>query len=154
MRRVSKTTTTLAAAITFALAGTAAPALAQDSDDEQRANPLMEEVVVTARKMEETIQDVPVAVSAVSAAMIEDLQLNSLEDISKITAGLVFDSEFQRGSNRLHGLRRRSEGILVRSELDGALDPELALELLDRLAGLVGFELGDVGLDESSQRHG
>ncbi len=61
---------------------------------------ITEEIVVTARKMEEALQDIPVAVTAIDASQIEDLGIQSLADISKITAGLVFDSEFSRGSNR------------------------------------------------------
>ena len=59
----------------------------------------------------------------------------------------------RRGSDRLDRLRRRSQRILVRGELDRALNPELALELLDRLARLVRLELGDVRLHESLERH-
>lgn len=78
---------------TAAFAGTQSlPALAQGD--------VLEEVVVTARKISESAQDVPIALSAVSASMIEDLQLRDLSDISKITAGLLFDNEFSRVSNR------------------------------------------------------
>ena len=60
----------------------------------------LEEVMVTARKVTENIQEVPVAVTAFSAEMIKDLNIQNLADISKMTAGLVFDSEFARGANR------------------------------------------------------
>ncbi len=61
---------------------------------------MLEEVLVTARKKEESLQDVPVAVSAVTSSLIEDLNLQSLSDISKVTAGLVYDDDFGRNSNR------------------------------------------------------
>ena len=64
------------------------------------AEGVVEEVVVTARKVEEGLQDTPVAVTAISASQIDELGILSLADISKMTAGLVFDSEFGRGSNR------------------------------------------------------
>ena len=60
----------------------------------------LEEVVVTARKQVETLQTVPLAITAISASTIADLGLSDLADISKITAGLVFDNEFSRTSNR------------------------------------------------------
>jgi len=72
-----------------------AAALAQGA-----AAPELEEVVVTARKQVETLQTVPVAITAISASTIADLGLNDLADISKITAGLVFDNEFSRTGNR------------------------------------------------------
>ncbi|MDE0061968.1 MAG: TonB-dependent receptor [Gammaproteobacteria bacterium] len=64
------------------------------------AESITEEILVTARKMEEGLQDTPVAVTAITAAQIEELGISSLADVSKITAGLLFDSEFARGSNR------------------------------------------------------
>ena len=76
--------------------GMGAPTAAEAQDSADR----LEEIVVLARKRSESIQDVPVAVTAVSAAQIEDLDLQGLEDISKLTAGLVFDNEFGRDSNR------------------------------------------------------
>ena len=60
----------------------------------------LDELIVTARKKEESIQDVPVAVTAISESLIQDLALQDLSDISKITAGLLFDNEFSRQSNR------------------------------------------------------
>jgi outer membrane receptor protein involved in Fe transport len=73
--------------------GAALPALAQDPA-------LLEEILVTARKKEESIQEVPVAVTAISASMIQSMNLQNLDDIAKVTAGLTFDPEFSRTSNR------------------------------------------------------
>lgn len=73
--------------------GTVTPALAQNTA-------MLEEVVVTARKREESLQDIPVAVSALSADDIQDLNLQDLDDIAKVTAGLVFDNDFSRAANR------------------------------------------------------
>lgn len=83
-----------------ALAMTAynAPALAQDLEDEPEAR--QDVITVTARKTEESVQETPVAVSVVSADTIENLSLVDLSDISKLTAGLSFDNEFGRDSNR------------------------------------------------------
>ena len=67
--------------------GAALPALAQDPA-------ILEEILVTARKKEESIQEVPVAVTAISASMIQSMNLKNLDDIAKVTAGLTFDPEF------------------------------------------------------------
>ena len=61
---------------------------------------IVEEVVVTARKRSEGLQDVPVAVTALTSDQIAEFGIRDLSDVSKITAGLIFDSEFSRGSNR------------------------------------------------------
>jgi len=82
-----------------ALALGSSSAFAQDQDQAD-SDVMLEEIVVTARKVEENLQDVPVAVSALTADYMADLGIQSLSDISKVTAGLVFDSEFARGSNR------------------------------------------------------
>lgn len=76
-----------------------APGLALAQDQESSGN-ILEEVVVTARKITENIQEVPVAVTALSADYMADQGISDLSDISKVTAGLVFDSEFGRGANR------------------------------------------------------
>lgn len=60
----------------------------------------LEEITVTARKIEENLQETPVAITAISDDMIEELQLQDLSDLSKVAAGLLFDNEFSRRSNR------------------------------------------------------
>ncbi|HVJ71101.1 MAG TPA: TonB-dependent receptor [Sphingomicrobium sp.] len=45
-------------------------------------------IVVTARKREETLQDVPVAATAISGELIEKRGLNSLKDVATLTPGL------------------------------------------------------------------
>jgi outer membrane receptor protein involved in Fe transport len=61
-----------------------------------------EEIFVTARKYEENIQEIPIAVSAFSSQNIEDLNLKSIDEIAKFTPGFSFTSAFGRqpGSDR------------------------------------------------------
>jgi outer membrane receptor protein involved in Fe transport len=89
----------LAAAIASASLASSAglvslPALAQGGAS------TLEEVVVTARKREESLQEIPVAVSALSAEDMQNLALQDFDDIAKVTAGLVFDNDFSRTANR------------------------------------------------------
>jgi iron complex outermembrane receptor protein len=77
----------LATAATAALAFSAAPATAQSMAD---AGLLLEEVVVTARKREETLLDIPVAVTAISAVDIEARGIESLYDVALFTPGLTY----------------------------------------------------------------
>ena len=53
----------------------------------------IEEVVVTARKREENLQDVPLSITAFSAQEIERAAFADLEDIALSTPGLQFNSE-------------------------------------------------------------
>lgn len=59
-----------------------------------------DEIVVTARKTEERLQETPLAVSVVTAAGIDRLGFNSVTDLTRGTAGLVFDDSFGRDANR------------------------------------------------------
>ena len=80
-----------------ALAGQ--PTFAQANAAESRG-PTLEEVVVTARKREESLQDVPLPVTALSAADIANRQVTSLDDVAKFTPGLVFSKVFGRATER------------------------------------------------------
>jgi len=75
------------------------PAFAQSSSAEARG-PALEEVVVTARKREESLQDVPLPVTALSAEDIANRQVTSLDDVAKFTPGLVFSKNFGRATER------------------------------------------------------
>lgn len=58
------------------------------------------EIVVTARKTEERLQEAPLAVAVVTADGIDRLGFNSVTDLTRATAGLVFDDSFGRDANR------------------------------------------------------
>ena len=66
-------------------------ALAQEIE-EPGAQKVIEELIVTARKREDSIQDVPLSVSAVTAAQIEEQALRDLQDISQTTPGFVYEN--------------------------------------------------------------
>ena len=53
----------------------------------------LEEIIVTARKREESLQDSPVLISALSAKTIDDFAVTSIEDIADFTPGLVADRQ-------------------------------------------------------------
>ncbi|ODS92386.1 MAG: hypothetical protein ABS49_13470 [Erythrobacter sp. SCN 62-14] len=59
-----------------------------------------DEIVVTARKTAERLQEAPLAVSVVTADAIDRFGFNSITDLTRATAGLVFDDSFGRDSNR------------------------------------------------------
>jgi iron complex outermembrane recepter protein len=65
-----------------------------------QAQTALEEIVVTARKTEETLQDAPVAVSAFTAERIAERQIQSVNDVARFTPGLVFDRNFGRATER------------------------------------------------------
>lgn len=71
-------------------AGQALPALAQG---EQL---MLEEVIVTARKRTESLQDVPLSINAFNRAMLDEAGINSLTDIAEFTPGFDFAQAFGR----------------------------------------------------------
>jgi len=65
------------------LAGVVEPARAQN---------VMEEIVVTARKTEESLQDAPLTITAFSDEQLESLSIATLEDLQLYTPGMSFFS--------------------------------------------------------------
>ena len=59
---------------------------------------MLEEIIVTARKREESVQDIPIAVSAFTADDIRELGLLSVDDIALYTPGFSFQSGFGRNA--------------------------------------------------------
>ena len=59
-----------------------------------------EVMIVTARRREESLQDVPVAVSAFGEADFVDRQLRTVEDVARFTPGLSFSNAFGRDTER------------------------------------------------------
>ncbi len=78
-----------------ALVATSQPAQAQDIDVA-----LIEEIVTTARKRDETLQTAPVAVSAFGAADIANRGLRGVDDIGRFAPGLSFAKAFGRSTDR------------------------------------------------------
>src|SRR5690606_30840915 len=68
-------------------------ALAQGDVTQAEAGGLGGDIIVTARRREENLQDVPVAITAFSAAALERSTVQSVSDLNTITPGLRFGSE-------------------------------------------------------------
>ena len=58
------------------------------------------DIIVTARKVEERLQNAPTTVAVATSETIDRLGLDSVADVSKTTAGIVFDDSFGRDANR------------------------------------------------------
>lgn len=66
----------------------ASPAHAQSN------TPILEEVTVTIRRMQENLLDVPLAVTVFDASTIDHAGIRSLDDIAALTPGLTFSNVF------------------------------------------------------------
>ena len=69
-------------------------ATAQNKDEKQVKR--FDEIVVTARKRAENIQETPLAISAFTANMIESAGIRNMADLAKFTPGFTLDEDFGR----------------------------------------------------------
>ena len=89
----------------------AAPLQAQTTSDG-----LLEEVVVTAQKRAEDLQDVPIAISAYTSQTRDLLGITTIQDLTNFTPGLSYSTSLDRAS--LRGIGRQTNNL--------ASDPGLA----------------------------
>lgn len=100
--------------------GMAAPAYAQKAPQPQSAKPAadddkrgVDEIVVTAQKRAENVQDVPLSVAAVSAETLNSRQINNPTELVQVVPGLAFrESSNARGQ----GFALRGIGTAVFSD--------------------------------------
>ncbi len=96
----------------FALGTAAAVALPLAAQAQQVA---LEEIVVTARKRAESLQEIPVAISAFSADQMEVTGAANLVDLSKFTPGIQFNEQGVQEPGRLYtAIRFRGLGSEIK----------------------------------------
>jgi iron complex outermembrane receptor protein len=106
----------------------------------------IQEVVVTAQKRQQNLQDVPIAISALGAQKISDARIDKVEDISALAPNVI--TLPQIGGNQLAGFSIR--GIVASNsapESDNPVSIYVEGVYLGRPAGAV-FEFTDMDLLE------
>ena len=78
-------------------------------------------IVVTAQKREESLQSIPVAISAVAGEALEAGSITSVTDLAQITPGLAFNT-FQPGQPEIS-----IRGIGTKEDGAGASDSTLVM---------------------------
>jgi len=77
-------TALMSSAVTIGAFSFGAPALAQDSIEDENSNKI---IIVNARKQDETLQETPVTVTSISADTLDKFQVNEVADVvSRIPA--------------------------------------------------------------------
>lgn len=109
----------MAAIAVFLSATAAAPALAQDAP-ETASSAADDEILVTARRREESLQDTPVAISAFSSEMLQERQITQTQDLERITPSLQFKPAGQLSGNSA------SSVVFIRGV--GQVDPTAAVD--------------------------
>lgn len=105
----------MSSATVLMLGGVAAHAQEKQDPDQKAATPGLEEIVVSAQRRSETIQDVPYNISALSADTLESSAVVSLNDLTRLVPGLTTVDEgpaARAGYNNLtlRGIRTDSPG--------------------------------------------
>jgi len=150
---------TLSLAITLALA-CSAPVLAQDgtqSDGERSETTRLDSITVTARRREETAQDVPVAVSSFDADDLRDMQARTLDGLQGAVPNLnivqgrgsaASVNVFIRGIGQPDALQTFDPGVgiyvddVYYSRIQGAMFTLFDLERIEVLRGPQGTLYG------------
>jgi iron complex outermembrane receptor protein len=92
------TLSAVSAAVAMALSS-AAPAGAQESSGNLLAE--MEEIIVTAQKREESVQDVPLSVAAFSGEMLQQANVTSILDIQRLVPNMAITRGAQTANVRM-----------------------------------------------------
>jgi iron complex outermembrane receptor protein len=129
-------------ALALALLGQTSSSLAESESQNYAA---IEEVIVTAQKREEGVQEVPLAVSAYSGQFLEDRQIRNLEDLSDFSPSFNFNAG---GTLRNSYVAVRGIGSSGQNAgIDGSVGLYLDGVFIPRQSGLIG-SLSDVSAVE------
>ncbi|ACG78929.1 TonB-dependent receptor [Phenylobacterium zucineum HLK1] len=90
--------------------GLAAPSLAYGQDAASAQVAAVEEVIVTAQRREERLQDVPAAVSAYTGNQLERLGIEGSKELSQVTPGLNFTQSVFSPQPTIRGIGVRGVG--------------------------------------------
>jgi len=79
-------------AVVGALALITVPAFGQQATDQQQDTRTIDTIIVTAQKREQSLQDVPIVVTAVSEQLLQDTGVKDIKDLTILTPGLLVTS--------------------------------------------------------------
>lgn len=68
------------------------PTIAQGATD-TNDNSIVEEIIVTTQKREQSLRDVPVTVTSYSGRLLEELNIDEFDEVSDITPGLIIQEQ-------------------------------------------------------------
>lgn len=101
-----------------------AAAAAADAQTGQESGADVGDIVVTAQRQSQSIQKVPISVTAVSAAAIENLNIRNIDKIATVTPGLVYETGYSFVQVFIRGVGDQTPGVgletPVATYVDGA----------------------------------
>lgn len=121
------------------LAGSAYAQSPAERDSEGRTEGGLDYIVVTAQKRAESLQDVPLAISAYSGDALQNLGVTGTQALQFVTPGLVFTRTGPQAQPYIRGVGTRLSG--------GGLEPSIAVYVDDRyepIGAAMMMDLADV----------
>lgn len=82
----------LTAGVSLSAVLATAPTAAQSAADAANDS-IVEEIIVTTQKREQSLRDVPVTVTSYSGRLLEDLNIDEFDEVSEITPGLIIQEQ-------------------------------------------------------------
>lgn len=107
----------------------------------------IDEIVVTAQKREQSIQDIPASVASVGADALQDAQITDFQDLEKMTAGMSLEGDRRNPIISMRGMTTDPDGgarAVVDAYWNGAaVQPSLVFQQMydiDRIEVLRGAQ--------------
>ncbi len=127
----------MAAAVAMASIGSSSPALAQTGSAERQ----IEEVVVTAQRIEQSLQDVPISVAAIGGEALDARQIDAFDQLQYVVPGLTFSAgvNARQSASTIRGIGTSLFNIGIEGSVAVAVDGVI---LGREGAGL--FDLSDI----------
>ncbi len=106
------------------------------------ADALLEEIVVTAQKREQNVQDVPVAISVMNAGTIERLDINNFTDVTRVSPSLTMDQGEAPAGNviRMRGVGTSAFSIATEPSVSVVVDEVPLLRQAQAFNNLVDID--------------
>ena len=104
-----------------------------------QATAQLEEVIVTAQKRSESLQDVPIAVSAFTNEGLQEFGIVDTQSLQMVTPGLVYNNSSSGGSPYLRGVGTRLSTLGLESSVATYIDDRYISR-----SGAAMFDLADI----------
>ena len=125
----------------------ATPALAQSAQGDA---PSADEIIVTAQRQSQSLQEVPIAVSAFSAETLERQQIKNASDLQLTLPNVTFSKgNFTGSSFTIRGIGERTV-LAATAELDAVVAIGVAVLVILGVAGMEGWKYWQLKQSETA----
>lgn len=113
---------------------------AEAAEAQSRTQGGLEEIVVTAQKRAENIQQVPIAITAVTATRLEDIGITNTGDLAQVVPGLTIQSNQGGMQSHLRGVGTTAVGAGTENSVATYVDNVYILSMNAALVQLANIE--------------